>query len=91
MTTSPFDLPDRLHAKADPALIREDERHLAAIAASIDRTVDEVTARLAVLRRAGGGEGQEPMDRRPIPKPGHGPNHKRPRLAPRKIAKNSVG
>jgi hypothetical protein len=32
LTTSVFDLPDRLIAKADPTLIATDEQHFAAIA-----------------------------------------------------------
>ena len=63
MTTSTFDLPDRLRAKAEPALIHDDELRFAAIADSIERSVDELSQRLSVLRRTGGGEGQEPMDR----------------------------
>ena len=31
LTTSAFDLPDRLSAKADPALIAGDEQHFAAV------------------------------------------------------------
>ena len=63
MTTSAFDLPDRLHAKDDPALIAQDERHFAALAASLDRSVAELSERLAATSRETGGEGQEPMDR----------------------------
>ena len=43
VTTSAFDLPERLHAKADPALIAGDERHFAAIAASLDAAIAELT------------------------------------------------
>ena len=38
LTTSAFDLPDRLTAKADPALIGGDERHFTAIAESFVNT-----------------------------------------------------
>ena len=41
VTTSAFDLPDRLAAKADPALIAGDERHFAAAPEVLTR-VDEV-------------------------------------------------
>ena len=39
VTTSAFDLPDQLSAKADPSLIDGDERHFAAIA-DTPRAVD---------------------------------------------------
>jgi hypothetical protein len=39
LTTSAFDLPDRLHAKADPRLIAADERHFLAIADSLERSI----------------------------------------------------
>jgi DNA helicase IV len=63
MTTSAFDLPDRLAAKSDPALIAGDERHLAAIAASLERSIAELSDRLDAARMAPGGVGQEAMDR----------------------------
>jgi Viral (Superfamily 1) RNA helicase len=62
-TTSAFDLPDHLAAKADPALIGRDEAHLAAIAAGLDETVAELTARLEAERRSPGGKGQAALDR----------------------------
>lgn len=65
--SSPFALPDRLAAKADPALIAGDERHFVAVAAALAAAVSELTARLDELRRAPGGDGhdqgQEVMDR----------------------------
>jgi hypothetical protein len=61
--TSPFDLPDHLHAKADPALVAGDERHLAAVAASLEQSVAELSDRLAAERRARGGTGQAALDR----------------------------
>jgi DNA helicase IV len=66
MTTTEFDafdLPDRLVAKADPALIARDERHFAAIAESLDRSIAELSDRLDAERRAPGREGQQAMDR----------------------------
>ena len=39
LTTSAFDLPERLSAKADPALIADDERHFAAIADSLEQSI----------------------------------------------------
>jgi hypothetical protein len=36
LTTSAFDLPDRLAAKTDPALIEGDERHFATIAECLE-------------------------------------------------------
>lgn len=65
MTSAPsaFSLPDHLAAKADPALVADDERHFAAIAESLRASVAELTARLADERRTGGGHGQVAMDR----------------------------
>ncbi|WP_030317638.1 RNA polymerase recycling motor ATPase HelR [Streptomyces sp. NRRL B-3229] len=63
LPTSVFDLPERLAAKADPALIAADERHFAAIAACLEQTIAELSATLAATLRAPGGIGQEAMDR----------------------------
>ena len=63
LATSAFDLPDRLSAKADPALIAADERHFAAIAESLEQSIAELSDRLDAERRAPGGIGQAAMDR----------------------------
>jgi DNA helicase IV len=63
VTTSAFDLPERLSAKADPALIAGDERHFAAIAESLGQSIAELSDRLDAERKAPGGIGQEAMDR----------------------------
>src|SRR6266481_50669 len=63
LTTSAFDLPGRLSAKADPALIAGDEQHFAAIAESLKQTIADLSGRLDVERKAPGGIGQEAMDR----------------------------
>jgi hypothetical protein len=63
LTTSAFDLPDRLAAKADPALIAADERHFAAIAKSLEQSIADLSDRLDAERKAPGGIGQEAMDR----------------------------
>ncbi len=63
LSTSVFDLPDRLAAKADPALIAADEKHLAAIAESLEHSISELSDRLEATRRAPGGAGQAAMDR----------------------------
>jgi RNA helicase len=60
---SAFELPDRLAAKADPALIAGDDRHFAAIAESLDQSIAELIERLAIERQAPGGIGQAAMDR----------------------------
>ena len=62
-TISAFNLPQRLIAKADPALISGDERHLAAVAESLDQQIAEVSERLDALRRAPGGKGRGALDR----------------------------
>ncbi|MEU7998218.1 RNA polymerase recycling motor ATPase HelR [Micromonospora sp. NPDC049060] len=63
MTTSVFDLPDHLAAKADPTLIAADEQHFAAVAGSIERTGTELSDRLDAERRAPGGKGRQAVDR----------------------------
>jgi hypothetical protein len=63
LATSAFDLPDRLAAKADPALIAGDEQHFAAIAESLDQSIAELSRRLDTERRAPGGIGQKALDR----------------------------
>ncbi|MEU9854640.1 RNA polymerase recycling motor ATPase HelR [Streptomyces sp. NPDC047974] len=62
-TTGPFELPDRLAAKADPALIADDEKHFAAVAESLDQAVAELSERLDAVLRAPGGVGREAMER----------------------------
>ncbi|MFD4607287.1 RNA polymerase recycling motor ATPase HelR [Streptomyces sp. NPDC058440] len=63
LTTSAFDLPDRLSPKADPALIAGDEQHFAAIAECLEQSIAEVSDRLAAERRAPGGTGRQALDR----------------------------
>ena len=63
LTTSAFDLPDHLSAKADPALIAGDEQHFAAIAESLEQSIADLSDRLDAERKAPGGIGQEAMDR----------------------------
>ncbi len=59
----PFDLPDRLAAKADAALIARDEQHFAALAETLAQQTDQLAARLAAQRKAPGGSGQRALDR----------------------------
>ncbi|MBF6170414.1 RNA polymerase recycling motor ATPase HelR [Nocardia blacklockiae] len=63
VTASVFDLPANLAAKADPALIAADEEHFAAIAASLDRSVADLSRRLDAARKAPAGAGQEAVER----------------------------
>jgi DNA helicase IV len=63
LATSAFDLPDRLAAKADPALIAGDEQHFAAIAESLEQSIAGLSGRLDAERRAPGGIGQKALDR----------------------------
>ena len=51
LTTEVFALPDRLAAKAEPALVAADEAHFAALAASLEHAVADLTDRLADARR----------------------------------------
>ncbi len=63
MTTSAFDLPDRLARKADPASIGRDELHFAAIAASLEQQTAELSDRLDAERRAPGRSGTAAVER----------------------------
>ena len=63
LTAGAFDLPDRLAAKADPALIADDEQHFAAIAESLEQSIAELSGRLEAELKAPGGIGQKAMDR----------------------------
>jgi hypothetical protein len=63
LTTSAFDLPDHLTAKADPTLIAGDEQHFAAIAESLEQSIADLSDRLDAERKAPGGIGQKAMDR----------------------------
>ncbi len=63
LTTSAFDLPERLSAKADPTLIAGDEQHFAAIAESLEQSIADLSDRLDAERKAPGGVGQEALDR----------------------------
>jgi hypothetical protein len=63
LTTGVFDLPDRLSAKRDPGLVRTDEEHFAAIGASLEHTIAELTDRLDAERKAPGRQGQEALER----------------------------
>ncbi|MBX6385412.1 MAG: AAA family ATPase [Microbispora sp.] len=63
LTTSAFDLPERLSHKADPALIADDERHFAAVARALEQSIDELSERLAAVRKAPGGAGRQALDR----------------------------
>jgi DNA helicase IV len=62
-TTTAFDLPDRLAAKADPVLIAGDEQHFAAIAESLEQSIADLSDRLEAERMTPGGLGQKAMDR----------------------------
>ena len=62
-TVSAFDLPERLAAKADPALIADDEQQFAAIAASLEQSIADLSDRLEAELRAPGGIGQQALDR----------------------------
>jgi hypothetical protein len=61
--TSAFDLPDHLSAKAEPALITDDEEHFAALADSLRQAIADLSERLDAERKAPGGIGQEALDR----------------------------
>lgn len=62
-TDTVFRLPGDLVDKADPALIRADEQHFAAIATTLARTSRDLTDRLTATRRRPGGSGTEAFER----------------------------
>jgi DNA helicase IV len=61
--TSAFDLPTRLAAKADPALIARDEQQFAFIAETLGQSIEELSGRLDAERRQPGGSGEEALNR----------------------------
>ena len=63
LTTTAFNLPEHLVAKADPALIAGDEQHLAAVAESLEQQIGDLSERLDAERKAPGGKGRRAMDR----------------------------
>ena len=63
VTTTVFNLPEHLVAKADPALIAGDEQHLAAVAESLEQQIGDLSERLDAERKAPGGKGRRAMDR----------------------------
>ena len=62
-TTTAFNLPQRLIAKADPALISGDDEHLAAVAEALEQQIADLSERLDAQRKAPGGKGRAAMDR----------------------------
>ncbi|MGC5246159.1 RNA polymerase recycling motor ATPase HelR [Gordonia sp. DT219] len=58
-----FSLPDPQSPKARPDIIGDDERHFAAIAEHLTRTITDLTDRLDALRHAEGGGGRRALDR----------------------------
>ena len=63
LTSSAFDLPSSLRAKADPSLIAVDEQHFVAVAQCLEQSIADLSDQLDTERRAPGGIGQEAMDR----------------------------
>ena len=63
VTTRAFDLPDHLAAKAAPDLVARDEQHFDALATTLEETVADLSERLAAVRRAPAGRGQQALDR----------------------------
>jgi DNA helicase IV len=63
VTTNVFNLPERLVAKADPALIAGDEQHFAAVAESLEQQIADLSDHLDAQRKAPGGKGRAALDR----------------------------
>ena len=62
MTTTAFALTDH-PAKADPVLIAADEKHFADLEESLERSIADLSDRLAAERKAPGGSGEEALNR----------------------------
>jgi hypothetical protein len=62
-TTSAFALPERLAAKAAPALIAADEQHFAGMAGSLAQSIADLSESLEAERRAPAGKGRQAVDR----------------------------
>ena len=63
LTTRVFDLPPRLAAKADPALIAADEQHFARIGETLEQSIVDLTRRRDAERRQPGGTGEQALNR----------------------------
>ena len=63
LTTKVFNLPERLVAKTDPALIARDEQHFAVVAESLEQQIADLSDRLDSLRKSPGGAGRAALDR----------------------------
>ena len=58
-----FDLPERLSAKADPALVADDEAHFARIAGTLEDAVATASSRLTALLHSPAGVGGAAVER----------------------------
>lgn len=63
LTTNAFDLPDALAHKGAPRLVEADAAHFAAIAATLEHSIAELSQRLDVERAREAGGGQRALDR----------------------------
>jgi DNA helicase IV len=63
MLTGAFAMPDRLAAKADPALIGRDEEQFTAIDRSLRRQILDLSGRIEELRRSPGRGGEAALER----------------------------
>src|SRR4029450_13724617 len=63
VTTTAFNLPEHLVAKANSALIAVDEHHLAAVADGLEQQIADLSERLDAERKAPGGTGRKALDR----------------------------
>lgn len=63
LTTSIFDLPEHLSPKANPALISDDDHHLAAVATSLEQTIQDLAGQLETTRKSPSRFGQEAVEK----------------------------
>ena len=61
--TAVFDLPEHLAAKAEPALIAADQRHLTAVKYAVERQTAQATEQLGVLKKQPRGVGEYALER----------------------------
>src|SRR4051812_41207060 len=61
VNASAFALPDNLATKNEPSLIDTDEAHFAAIARSLEESIDDLTERIEETLKLPGGTGQAAM------------------------------
>lgn len=63
LATSAFNLPEHLSPKSTPSLIAGDEQHFAAIAASLEQTITDLSVQLEAIKKSSSRFGQEAVEK----------------------------